>query len=294
MPSSTLEDVLRQHNIHFRIGGEHRHVRSGWVGIDCPYCSTQGKYHLGINRSNHMTSCWKCGPHSLVDALAKLLNVSIGAARQIASSIGWTPRQQETKERQQLKLPNGINELIKPHRDYLLDRKFDPTELVKLWQIQGIGLASRLSWRIWIPIRFRDNVVSWTTRAIGDAVELRYINAGPTEESMSPKQILYGLDYVRSSVVICEGPTDAWRIGPGAVAMMGLQYTQAQVAWMAKIPNRFVCFDNSTDAQSRARRLVDQLSLLPGNTHQLMLDADDPGSASKREVAMVRRTVFGD
>lgn len=289
-----LESLLQEHNINYRTSGQHHHVRQGWVGIDCPFCGTQDKYHLGIHTGTRVASCWKCGRHTLVEVLSTILRIGFGEAKRLIGGLGWVDRRTERPVQHQLKLPKGIGPLQAPHRQYLQGRRFDPEEITKLWEVQAFGIHSRFSWRLWLPIHYADHVVSWTTRSIGDGDGLRYVNAQPDEESLSPKSILYGLHYVRSTVVICEGPTDAWRLGPGTVATMGLQYTQKQVAWMAKFPERYVCFDNSPDAQSRANKLAEQLSLLPGSTHVLTLDADDPGNAPRKEVSRVRRYIFGD
>lgn len=288
---STLEDILREHNIPFRIGGEHHHVRSGWIGVDCPYCGTRDKWHLGISRTGNFASCWKCGRHTLVDTLQHL-GIPFPAARRLATGYRQGPTS-PIPALGKLVIPPGLGPLQRSHRAYLEGRGFDPDQLIKLWQIQGFGVAGSYSWRIWVPVHYHGEVVSWTTRAIGDDVHLRYVNAKPSQEKQSPKRLLYGMDYARSTIIICEGPTDVWRLGPGAVATMGLQYTQSQVALMAQYARRYICFDSSPDAQARSHTLAEQLSLLPGVTHELELDADDPGSANAKEVALVRRTVFG-
>lgn len=290
-----LESILQEHNINYRTSGQHHHVRQGWVGIDCPFCGTQDKYHLGIHTGTRVASCWKCGRHTLVEVLSAALQIRFGEAKRLITGLGWVDQRATSvaKRQHQLKLPQGIGPLQTPHQRYLRGRQFDPDEISKLWEVQAFGIHPRFNWRLWLPIHFADQVVSWTTRSIGEE-GMRYINAKPTEESLSPKSILYGLHYVRSTVVICEGPTDAWRLGPGTVATMGLQYTQKQIAWMSRFPERYVCFDSSVDAQARAGKLAELLSLLPGSTHILTLDAEDPGSASRKEVSRVRRYVFGD
>ena len=94
--------------------------------------------------------------------------------------------------------------------------------------------------------------------------------------------------------MVVEGPTDVWRIGPGAVATMGLSFTQAQVQRILQYPIRAICFDNSLQAQSTANRLAGMLELFPGKTMRIELDSDDPGNASDREVRAVRHCVFGE
>ena len=65
MDVQTLLDDL---NIPFVLGGEHRHAREGWLGADCVWCGTTGKFHLGIPVNNpKVCVCWQCGRHSLVE-----------------------------------------------------------------------------------------------------------------------------------------------------------------------------------------------------------------------------------
>ena len=89
--------------------------------------------------------------------------------------------------------------------------------------LQGIGLHPRLPWRLFIPIHSHGRPISWTTRSIGTKDKKKYITASPAEEAAPHKQTLYGLDYCRHTVIVVEGPLDAWNIGPGAAATYGLQ-----------------------------------------------------------------------
>src|SRR5690348_1515510 len=52
---------------------QHHHVRSGWVGADCPRCSPgTGRYRLGLNLAGAYLSCWACGRLPLYETLASL------------------------------------------------------------------------------------------------------------------------------------------------------------------------------------------------------------------------------
>jgi DNA primase len=188
-----------------------------------------------------------------------------------------------------LVLPKGIKDMGKAHKRYLVKRGFDPDEIARLWHVQGIGIASRLQWRLFIPVILDGETVSWTTRALTDEVELRYIAAKPDEEKMALPTLLYGMDYVRHIIAIHEGPTDVWRMGPGTVCTMGSKFSKAQVAAIAKIPKRIICFDNDPKAQRRARELCSRLEVFEGETLRVELDAPDPGSASAKEVRAFRR-----
>jgi DNA primase len=123
---------------------------------------------------------------------------------------------------------------------------------------------------------------------------MRYVSARPDQELTPHKSLLYGEDYTRHAVVICEGPTDAWRIGPGAVATMGLSVTLSQVYRMSRFPVRVICFDNESEARRRADRLAKQLQPLPGETYVAWIETGkDVAEADPAEVVELRRRFLG-
>lgn len=287
-----VTDLLDKHSIPYKMAGEHHHVTTRFVGVDCPFCSkNSGKFQMGIALEGQACTCWICGYHRLLDTLAELTGLPHWEFRGLLDSFSRTaPGQRRTPERRgTLRLPKCLGPLQKSHRSYLRDRGFDPNELERLWGIQGIGLSAKLAWRIWIPIYYQGEVVSWTTRAIGNQ-SLRYVNAKPGEEKRSIKSILYGSDYVRHSVVVVEGPTDVWRIGPGAVALVGLQHTADQVCQLARYPSRTICFDSELTAQRRANQLANELHVYPGQTQIVELESGkDAGTADEDEIKTIRQ-----
>jgi len=288
-----LQSLLTEHGVPFVEGGSHRHVREGWIGLDCCWCGTTGRWHLGVHLGTLSASCWRCGRHDLTSVLARLFGVDRGRAWSLVKDLPKTRgiSRWAGLVKGKLRLPPGLEPLTGAHRRYLLGRGFDPDLLVRLWGLQGLGpLAGRLSWRLWIPVHLDGEVVSWTTRAIGDG-DRRYISASPEDEAWPIKSTLYGWDYVRHAVIVCEGPADAWRVGPGAVATHGLAVSSSQLKLLASVPRRIVCFDNSPVAQRTADGLCEQLRCfpVPGETIRVEIDADDPGSASMREVVKLRR-----
>lgn len=281
---------------HYRIETappNHHHRRNGWTQIDCPNCGKDSrKFHLGFNDSGGYFNCWKCGRLPLKQTIAEIFNVSWSKAGELCKSIRQDLPEPETKIKKtggKLVKPYGIGPCGKRHRRYLKSRGFDPDEITNLWEVGGIGISSPISWSLYIPIIFRGKVVSWTTRKCRDDVGQRYFSAKPEQEVIEHKNILYGLDYVRHCVIIHEGPTDVWKVGPGAVGTFGTAFLTSQIRLLAEIPRRIICFDNSPDAQRSADRLADLLAPFDGRTEVVQLDADDPGSASKKEVRRLRR-----
>ena len=111
----------------------------------------------------------------------------------------------------------------------------------------------------------------------------------PSEKSMDEKSLLYGGQHVRDSVIVCEGPFDAINVGKGAVATLGINVTTAQVNRLADYYKRVIVFDNEPNAQRRARALADQLSIYPGETFIVNIDAKDPAEAKPSEIAALRK-----
>jgi hypothetical protein len=288
-----FEEILRQHNVPLAPAG-HRHGSDGWVNFDCPHCGRgTRKFHMGYNVAYGYLNCRRCGRHPTTPTVALACGLAAGAA---AALIRGVPRITAPHVRPvgRLALPPGIGELQFPHRAYLRKRGFNDREVEKLWGVRGIGIAARLPWRIWIPIYQHGEMVSWTTRAITDAVERRYMGAGQAEEAVPAKEVLYGSDYCQHGCIIHEGPTDVWATGPGAVCTLGTAYSRAQAAAMSRFLIRAICFDNEPEAQRRARRLCDELAVFPGETFNVVLTGKDPASAPRGEIHYLRRAVLGD
>jgi len=151
-------------------------------------------------------------------------------------------------------------------------------------------VPTRLRRRLLIPISFRDKVVSWTTRAVDEDRTPRYISAKDEESLIPISDLIYGIDYVRHTAIIVEGPIDVWTIGPGAVALLGQRVSPSQLRQLAEIPNRVVCFDSEPMAQKRARQLARDLAPFPGTTQVVVLESGkDANSADKEEVLTLRR-----
>ncbi len=287
-----LQALLDDLNVPHREGGTHPHVRPGWLGIDCPWCGpASGKWHLGVNLEGAYAVCWRCGPKRLPDVLMMLTGKSYPEIRKLLDTVEKGPRTPRAgpEPSGRVKIPPGVEALGGAHRRYLRGRGFDPAVTESLWGVKGIGLAPRLAWRLWIPIVHRGETVSWITRSIGDRSGRRYVSARPAEESVPHKFLLYGSDYARHSVVVCEGPLDAWAIGPGAVALMGLIHTAEQLEALERYPVRTICFDREPAAQRRAGRLAQALAASPGETNVIELESGgDAAEADPAEIGIIR------
>jgi len=286
----TLIEILQEYDVDFRQHGESQHVSEGWLGIVCPYCGIgTGNYGMGISIAHGSCSCWKCGVHRLWDVVRDVTGEEPRKIAELLKGMRWDRRAPTMRRRGKLVLPHGLGALLPIHKAYLRHRGFDPVEVERLWGLKGIGLSARLAWRVFIPITFRGETVSWTTRAVSDQAKLRYENAKPEEEVFPAKSLLFGHDMVRHAIIVTEGPMDAMRVGPGAVATLGVGVTRAQVLLISRHPIRIIIFDSEPAAQRRAKILCRELSAFAGKTIRVEIDAADPGSASPKEVRKLRR-----
>lgn len=286
-----LVEILSQHNVEFRQYGDHHHTTKNRVNIDCPYCSPDsGRFRLGFHLSSGKTNCWICGSKNQIDALAKVCKIHYQQAASILEEVSYQ-HYEKPKHTGSLKLPKGIQNIGIPHKKYLEKRGFSPDEIEKLWDIQGIWLSSTLAWRLFIPIHNKQGeVVSWTTRALTENSKAKYISASSDQEAIPHKNLLYGAHLARQTIVIVEGPLDAWAIGPGAVATCGLSYSIAQLKLMSEYSNRIICFDSEKNAQKRADKLYNELLLFGGTTINVRLETgSDPADADKEEIQELRK-----
>lgn len=284
-------DLLEEHRIEHYVGHGHHHCTEGWVQLDCPQCSPGSRrFRLGYNIAGKFCSCWTCGYVKLWEVVLEI----VGDAQEAYKVVKQIPKEalERKKHTGTLRLPDGIGSLTKFHKEYLGSRGFDPRQIVSQWEVQGIGLCSdpKMRWRLFIPVHQNGEVVTWTTRSIRPDAAQRYWSANADDSLVSIHDCLYGVDHCRQSVVVCEGPTDAWAIGPGAVATCGQRVGQSQLSALSRIVSRAICFDAEPEAQRRARRLADDLSAFPGTTTNIIPETGkDPASASKEEIEAIRR-----
>ena len=279
-----FQEILDEHGVEYKTEG--RHTRPGWTQYDCPHC--QGVLYAGFNTFGGYAFCWRCGKLNLPKTLSLLIGKPYSECLKLLANVDLAPEPLEYT-RTGLVIPKGVGPLLPIHTRYLKSRDFDPDELQALWGIKGIGLSTKLPWRLWIPFEYKHKVVSWTTRSVSNDVTTRYVSASPSEESMNHKKLVFGMDWVKHSTIIVEGPFDAFRIGPGATATLGVGFSRSQVVKFARVPSRTIIFDAENKAQERASRLCEALEGYPGQTYRIEIDAKDPGSLSKRDVQILRK-----
>jgi len=241
-------------------GIDHRETSRGWVETPCPLCGS--KDNGGINLESGQWNCWSCGANSI----RKVLRLLTGSDE--TYSTYWTRNsftRRKTKERIErkdgVKMPGGP--LQEYHVAYLRKRGFDPNEIVRLYHVRGTDHLTEYKFRLMIPILVKGRVVSFQGRDITERSEIRYKTCPKTEEAIPIKSTLYGEWLVPGdTVVVCEGVMDAWKLGPGAVALYGLAYTPAQVKLLGKYRKVVLVFDDEEKARQVSGELEMDLGVL--------------------------------
>jgi len=171
-------------------------------------------------------------------------------------------------------------------------RGFDPDELQAYWDLGGIGLESLdYAWRLFIPIKNRQHQnVSWTTRTILDVTPA--YRSAPRGRGLPIKQCLYGVEYCTQAVLVCEGPADVWRVGPGAVALLGVPPSRWQLLEIVQFEERYLCLDNDPAGKRACQQLLSWLAPCRGKTIVIELeDCKDPAEAPESEIRELRKFI---
>lgn len=301
-------DIIRLYNdrgVRYELPG-HKHVTDGWVGVPCPFCSGNPGYHLGYctdpgSRYAGRYVCWRCGPKKTLVALGRILSTDENETRHVLhlyrQDNGALPAYKpEIKRRRELLLPAGTDKMTRRHRDYLQQRQFDPNQLEQLWELQGTGPVGDYKHRIIIPIRHRGKLVSYQGRDITGKSGMKYKACRQEHEVIEHKHCLYGLDKAkRDRVIVVEGVTDVWRLGPGAVATFGVKFKPAQVALLLRFKRVFILFDPDPEAQHQAELLGTCLAGAGRDIQIIQLDgtSGDPADLPQQEADDIVAELLG-
>jgi len=302
----SVEQMLRDYDIPHMTEG-HQHCTYGWVNVHCPFCTGSQNYHMGIHEELTAVHCWRCGKHKLTLTISTLLGLSIPETLNVIERYRVGARKTPEKEPQvsihQFRYPTPYHKLNEQGQDYLLSRGFDPDKIMLEWGVLQTGPACLLDGtfyqhRLLIPIVWDDHVVSFQTRTIRKkkGPGLKYLACPMKREKIHHKNILYGKqDYWRRSpaILVVEGVTDVWRLGPAAAATFGTSFKTEQVLQLAKHNDRFFAiFDNEPQAQEQARKLVVKLQAL-GKEAEIVRVENDPGSMSQDEADKLVNKLIG-
>lgn len=280
-----------------------KNVSAGNVGIQCfnPMCDDTSN-HLGVRLEDGVYSCWKCGAKG--DAIGLIMELercgfpqAKDTLRQYSSGVVTQPRGPEVVGEFMLpkfctEAPTGI------HKKYIHGRGYQWEALVAQYGLRFTGAISYLDaghkrihyrWRIIIPIYIDGVMVSFTSRDITGLSDAKY-KAAPDEIAIRPgADVVYNLDNAGDRIALVEGPMDVWRIGPGAVAMLGTKFTEEQLVLIAsRRPSRvYVVYDSG--AVDIAEDLGTRMARLVPRVDYLWLDDGDPDTMKPADLAHLRR-----
>lgn len=266
----------------------------GFINVKCVFCDDHSN-HLGIKFETGAVSCWRCGPHGRRDALCKILGVNDETLGKILQSYQTRGVGTKGAVKESLKAPENVKiplveELNGKCFTYLEKRGFDTFQLIRDYRIkstktpcffEGIDLKCR----IFIPIYWKNTLVSWQTRAVVDTSKLRYITCPAAFEVIPHKEIIYGIPLKRppEKAIITEGIPDSWKFGEYGFSTFGVNYTKEQVRIISSMFRKvFVLFDNDKIGRTQARKLTKELHFrgidaLDCTKHYLSEDGDPAG-----------------
>ena len=258
-----LPAVFDQFKVEYETSGSE--LSKGWIGFACPWCN-DSKSHMGYSTKMGMFTCWRCGVKNQEKTLNKILNIPFGEVKKVVKAhfIPGSEEFSSTKKKvKEISLPNNHGCLKKEHKQYLKGRGFS-TEDLRQWDLVG-SCDKDYPNRILIPIYYQGRLVSFTSRDITGKAKVKAKNCPQEKEGLNYKKTLYGMDYVKSNtIIVSEGPFDAWRWGNGGVATFGVKVSQAQLDLIKCFKNIFICFDGGPDeeaAQEKAEEIADRLSV---------------------------------
>lgn len=316
-----------QHRIEYVESGAN--VSRNQVVIHCVWCGADDRsHHLSVNLDGKGFRCWR-NPHQhsgknparLIQALLKCsweqANRLAGNEKTLPSDFlgklrgTFVKEGKQDKKRLPLKLPKefkSISDLpsARPYIEYLRDRRFTDNDIFvqtheykMYYATQGL-YKGRIIFTVWQD----GELVGWTGRTIHQTVKVRYSTltddlekAEQRGEQPAPAPISsFLLFYDRliktsaNTIVICEGPFDAWRVnllgerkGICATAVFTSMLSHEQMnllhALLPKFEYRYLLLDQNTF--SKAARIRSDLAVLDVKSRRLPDRFKDPGELTR-------------
>jgi len=293
-----VEEFFRDYGVR-NISEGHKHTRPGWINSPCPFCTGNQGYHLGFNLSADFFRCWRCGFHSNVEVIREIAGVPWGKAKDLLREYYTGQRSVRDYVRREagadrLRFPPGTGEIGPPAIQYLTRRGFAWEEIRDTWGVKATGPIGPYRFRIIAPIRYHGRLVSYQGRDWTEKQTEKYKACAIEDEVIHHKEILYGIDEAEGrKVILVEGITDVWRLGPGTVAGFGIEMKQSQVLLLAeKFSEVYVMFDDDPQAIKKAEEIAYNLAMVGVETEICVIDGD-PGALPEEKAIKYRRELIG-
>jgi len=319
-----LQDLLSRNGVHFALAG--KNVKRGNLNVKCPFCgNADPSEHMGISLETGVWGCWRNNQHrgrNLAYLVKHLLRVSMREAMRLTKTrsvaeetvLDALATDEYFATKAVVTRSSSLRTLLRPKQfrsfftyraaavpylGYLSLRGFavrDVTKLVRMFRLR-YAISGRYAHRVVIPVYVDDLFVTWTSRAISNDAELRYLAASASESTLDIKDTVYNFDgAVRggSTLFIVEGPIDVWKMAYfgaahdcSAVALYNMNLEMPQLYWLSLLWPYFDRVRVVLDAGEldSAFRVCDSLSVLGGDLDFLMLESvDDPGDLTRAQV----------
>lgn len=289
-------DVLRfleEVNIDAVYSGKNVSSSGDWIGVQCPLCGgSDPSNHGGINLNSKAYSCFRCGKHSILEFIQAASGSSKREAWNFIRKFQTIPeiREIEIFRAEEVILPEGVTEeFTEAHRNYLIERKFDPDFLIRKYNLLAGQRYGYFKYRIVAPVILDRKIVTYVGRDITGLAEDRYRNLSAENSKLTTKETLYNLDSVKDKAVIVEGIFDVFRFGDGAVATFGTKVTTTQLKLLRNLSKVYILFD--AEATNEAYKLASILTGMIDKIEVLELSREDPANLSDYEIRMIRKEI---
>lgn len=290
--------LCRDYGIDYRIDVQ------GWTNIFCPYHGNGDRgYKGGLNNEGGFYHCWTCGGKDVKKVLSDILELSYREIEKVLEqySTNVSIRTKLNKKKQSASkviLPmEGLMDM-RCHK-YLLKRNFDPDYLQSKYKLCGATLTGEWAGYLIIPIYYKNKLVSFQGRSLLNKERckelgiLRYKTLSKERSIIDPKSILYGLDDCKENyIIVVEGAPDKWRFGDNCAATLGTSVTDEQKNIMLKYDRIIIIFDPEKEAQERALKLGNELSLIDSKKKVEVIDMEknyDIGDSSEKEIRRLKK-----
>ena len=276
----------------------------------CPACidrqgSESNKPKLNINTTLGIGHCYRCGyKFRQFEALFRMLNngpLKIEEARLIRKEVKLVsnvaedavretlrPQRVSTPKLQRVPLPSDMlvlaretaNPLARRAVRYLTNRGITPQQIDQ-HQI-GFCTSGRYAGYLVFPVWQEGTQVYFTTRFAGTATDGRKSNNPPKAEGFHGKSTcLLNYDAVvgKKLIAVVEGPFDMMAWGDRAVALMGKDVSDAQIALLDRLcrsGTQEVVVSLDSDAGKYAQKIYERLMGRVPKVSVLLLPDGDP------------------
>lgn len=276
-----------------------KNIGRGWMGIKyCPFCGDKN-YHLGVHKKTANISCWKCKTKGwFYDYVMEEFKCDRNKAKKYCHpfiNFNKNGFDKEVLDRPtRTKLPEyATKEFPQCHKNYLFNRGFT-FETIQRFDLYAVFMESMWRYRVIIPIYYDGKLVSFTARAISKEMEPRYLHSSNEISVIPVKQTLYNVDMVTDHIILCEGPTDVWKMGTGAVATFGTQFTNRQLCLLKRngAKKATILFDPDKGGKKAARDLLTACDFIGIEANYYKLTDCDPGDLTFDEVYDLRKEIL--